>query len=513
MNYIKTSSIKKWILGIILLLIIISIVAYISVKSQINHHNGSKTEIVDSSIFNATQSPVAITNVSVLSSDGSQMRDSLIVLIKGGTIVGVDKKMQVTEEYTIIDGTGKFLIPGLIEAHAHLHRSKNDLLLYLANGITSIANMNSQSDNLYLKWKEEAQQGALSPKIYVAAGGMSTRKDFRGKINTLFGSRYYNTPEAARKAIRKFKAQGYDAIKSYAPNREVYYAIMDEAKKQNIPVTGHLPFDVGLDGLYTSGQSGVAHVEEITKNTFEDFGGISSIFYDNVEAYFKYLHEQADTIAIHLKKNNITVCSTSNYYKLILEQDLDLNTFLKKIELEYANPGIVEGSRYANGWFPGSNQFENPANTDEEGIQKAKIFWGAYAKAVYVVTKALVDNGVHVVTGSDSNGSGTVPGFSFLDQLESLDRIGLTNSQILQVATKNASKWMQHNTGAIEVGLRADLVLLNKNPLDDIRNTRSINAVITDGKLLDRSTLDKMLLAVKEANNRSRKVSIDEYLN
>lgn len=509
----KRKSIKKWILGTLLLLIIISIGSCIAVKSQIKHHNGSKTEVVDSSIFNVSQTPLAITNVSILSSDCAKMKDSMTVLIKEGKIIDIKKNVKATGEYKIIDGTGQYMIPGLIDAHTHLHRSKNDLLLYLANGITSIANMNSQSDNLYLKWREEARNGALSPKIYVAAGGMSTKKGIMAKIRTLFGFRYYNTPAKAREAVKRFKELGYDAIKSYAPSKEVYYAIMKEAQKQDIPVTGHLPYDVGLEGLYTSGQSGVAHVEEITKNTFENYGGRSAIFYDNVDSYFKYLNEQADTIAINLKKNNITVCSTSNYYELILEQDLNLNAFLKKIELEYANPGIVEGSKYAKGWFPGSNQFENPTNTDEAGIKNAKIYWGAYAKAVYIVTKALVDNGVHVVTGSDSNGSGTVPGFSFLDQLESLHRIGLDNSQILAIATKNASEWMQHNTGAIETGLVADLVLLNKNPLDDIRNTRSINAVITNGKYLDRASLDKMLIAVKEANNRSRKVNIHEYLN
>jgi hypothetical protein len=507
------SSIKKWIIGMLLILTAAIIVSCIGVKSQINHHNGSKTELVDSSLFNVSQSPLAVANVSVLSPECNEMRDSMTVLIKRGEIVSVGKNVKITKEYVIIDGTGKYLIPGLIDTHTHLHRSKNDLLLYLANGITSIANMNSLPDNTYLKWREEALNGALSPGIYVAAGGMSTNTSFMAKIRTLFGSRYYNTPKKARKAVKEFKKKGYDAIKSYAPSKEVYHAIMDEAKKQNIPVTGHLPFDVGLEELYNSGQSGLAHVEEITKNTIIAFGGFSYVFYENVASYITYLEGNANKIAINLKNKNITVCSTSNYYTGILEQDIDLNAFLKKIELEYANPGIVEGSRYSNGWFPGSNQFENPNNESEEGVKDAKIYWGTYAKAVHIMTKALIDNDVKVITGSDSNGSGTVPGFSFLDQLESLHRIGLSNSQILKVATKNAAQWMKKNTGVIDIGFSADLVLLDKNPLDTISNTRAIQAVITNGKLLDRTTLDRMLQSVKEANNRSRKVNIDEYLN
>jgi adenine deaminase len=145
------SSIKKWIIGILIILTAAIIVSCIGVKSQINHHNGSKTELVGSSIFNVSQAPLAVANVSVLSPECNKMRDSMTVLMKQGEIVSVGKNVKITKEYVIINGTGKYLIPGLIDTHTHLHRSKNDLLLYLANGITSIANMNSLSDNSYLK--------------------------------------------------------------------------------------------------------------------------------------------------------------------------------------------------------------------------------------------------------------------------------------------------------------------------------------------------------------------------
>jgi hypothetical protein len=503
---------KKWIAGTLLASSILTLTSYVGINAQVSHHNGSKTELVDSSTFDISQSPLAISNVSVLAPDYERMMGGMTVLIKKGEIVSVGKDANITKEFTSIDGTGKYLIPGLIDTHTHLHRSKNDLLLYLANGITSIANMNSRPDKVYLKWRDEALNGALSPKIFIAAGGMSTNKSFMGKIRTLFGSRYYNTPADARKAVKEFKALGYDAIKSYAPSKEVYYAILDEAKKQNIPVTGHLPYEVDLEGLFNSGQSGLAHVEEVTKSTIVKFGGYSHMS-DNPEAYIAYLKENSNRIAVNLKQSNITMCSTSNYYSNILEQDIDLNAFLKKIELEYANPGIVEGSRLANGWFPGSNQFENRENADDEGVRKAEIYWGTYAQAVHIMTKALVDNNVSLITGSDSNGSGTVPGFSFLDQLDSLHRIGLSNSQILKAATKNAAQWMKKNTGVIDIGMSADLVLLNEDPLENISNTRAIEAVISSGQLLDRATLDSMLQSVKDANNRSRKRLIDEFLN
>lgn len=392
-----------------------------------------------------------------------------------------------------------------------MHRSKNDLLLYLANGITHIANNSSERDNLLLTWREEAEKGALSPKIYIAAGGMSSKKGVIQKIKTLFGdSRKCNTPAQARRAVKKFKSQGYDAIKSYNPNREVYLALTDEAKKHNIPVIGHLPPEASLVDLYSSGQSQLAHVEELTKATIREFGGMWS---DNAEEYLTYLKDNADQIAAKLKENNIVVSSTLWIIESIPKQNFDLDNFLKTIKLEYQNPGQIEGSKLAKGWLPGNNGYENmDIKNDPEQIKNHKLFWKTYVEAIHIMTKALVKQGVTITAGTDSNGPGVVAGFSLHDEFESLSRCGLTESQVLYAATVAPSEWMQSNAGKIEIGRRADLVLLNKNPLDAIKNTRAINAVITNGKYLNRMTLDKILVSIKLANNNSRKINIDKFL-
>ena len=106
-----------------------------------------------------------------------------------------------------------------------------------------------------------------------------------------------------------------------------------------------------------------------------------------------------------------------------------------------------------------------------------------------------------------------IAGFALHAEFQRLKEIGLTEAQILHSATAAPAQWMRSNAGIIENGYRADLVLLEQNPLEDIRNTKSINAVITNGKYLNRTQLDHILKAVKDANNRSRKVNIDEYLN
>lgn len=509
----KYTSIKKWALYALTIIIILSIVSCLGIKSQIKHHSGLNTTVVNSSQFKTLRGRLAITNVSVLSSDSQLMRDSLTVLINEHTIKTVGKNIKISKDYHIIDGTGQYLIPGLVDTHTHLHKSKNDLLLYVANGVTHIANMNSW-DKLYLTWRKEAENNALSPKIYIAAGGMSSKKGLMQKIKTLIGfSKKYNTPSQGRKAVKEFKNQGYDAIKAYNLSKEVYFAIADEAKKQQIPMVGHLTPNANLKDLYASGQSQLAHVEEITKATMRDFGGLGYIFYDNIDPYLTYLRRNADSIAIKLKENNIVVSSTLWIIESIPKQDFNLTNFLKTIELEYENPGTLEGSKLSNGWFPGHNGYENPNNTDAEGKQRSQIYWQTYIEALHIMTKALVRNGVVITAGTDSKTAGVIAGFSLHDELESLSKVGMSNAQVLHAATLASAQWMKSNAGKVEAGYRADLVLLAKNPLEDIKNTRTINGVIINGKYLDRTTLDNILESIKQANNSSRKISIDKYIN
>lgn len=507
----KSKSILKWVLRIVIALFVIYIVTFIIVKSEVRHYLGQNTPVVDTSQLDIRSGQLAITNVSVLSTDAQSMRDSLTVLMNDGNIEYVGPAIEVPNSYHIIEGNGKYLIPGLIDTHTHLYKSKNDLLLYLVNGVTHIANMNSWNDRLYLSWREEANNRSLSPNMFIAAGGMSSKKGFMSKVRVLFGDHSgYNTPSQVREAIKKYKREGYDAVKAYNLNRDVYMAASEEAKKQNIPLIGHLPPTVSLEDLYNSNQSQVAHIEEITKATMNDFGGLG---YSNTEEYLKYLTEHCDTIAQKLKEKEIVISTTIWVIESIPKQDFDLPNFLKNIPLEYQNPGIIEGSLVHSGWLPGNNRYEDPDNTDKESVQKDKLYWGTYVQALHIMTEALARNGVTLMVGTDSNTAGVIAGFSLHDELESLSKVGLSNGQILEAATVAPAQWMKTNAGKIEVGYSADLILLNKNPLEDIRNTRTINGVITNGRFLSKKILDTILQDIKEANNISREMSIDHFID
>lgn len=509
------SSIKKWALGFLFLIIIAVTAISCKMMSEINHALGKHTEVVDTSQFEVISGKLAITNVSVLSSNSELMIPNQTVLINDSKIEAIEDSISIPNEYYIIDGTNKYLIPGLIDSHVHIKKSKNDFLLYLANGITQVGEMTGMRE--HFEYAKEIEEGVfLGPRMYIASPKVSSEKGIKVKFRSWFERRQQNYPteKSARRAVRKYKSQGYKAIKlaSQLFDRDIYFAVIDEAKKQDIPVIGHLPAYVYMEDLYTSGQSQLSHIGSIIQSEMNEYGGVD---YTNAEAFLEYLNKKADSIAIKLKEQKITISSTLWIHENMDEQDFDLAGFLKTIELEYQNPGWVEGSKISGGWLPGlGNSYENPNNTDSESISKSKVFWDARIEAFQTITRALVKHGVVITAGTDAHGAaGCIPGFSLHDELESLNKFGMSNAQVLQSATLASAEWMQTNSGKIEVGYDADLVLLDSNPLKNINNTRTINAVIANGKYLNRATLDKMLKQVKEANNRSREVNIDEFLD
>jgi len=149
-----------------------------------------------------------------------------------------------------------------------------------------------------------------------------------------------------------------------------------------------------------------------------------------------------------------------------LNRDLNLDNFIKTIELKYVNPGIVEGSNLVKGWLPGNNEYEAnlEITQDPERSARSKLLTGTWVEAIHIMTKALVDNDVGILVGTDANVTGTVPGFSLHDEMVSLSNVGLSNERILKAATIDAANFMKRKTGKIEIGYKSDLLLLSKKP-------------------------------------------------
>ncbi|NVJ59843.1 MAG: amidohydrolase family protein [Gammaproteobacteria bacterium] len=505
-------TIAKWFLGLLTCLVVLATAYLIWFKNGVNFIYGAHTQVVDHTKFATAVELTAIKDVSVLAPDGETMLENRTLVLDGGKIVSLSEDDEVPAGARVIDGRGKFIIPGLVDSHAHILKSPNDLLLFVANGVTHIRDLGGPEERLTLR--DEIEQGRIGPRMFVASPPIDSMKFIQGSFWELitFHKNTHNV-EHAKKVVKEFAEQGYDAIKIYHLDMPTYRAVNELAVELDIPTTGHFPLSMELSELAVTQQKEVAHLEEIVRVLIREFGSINK---KGSEAFYAHVEARCDEIIDDLLANDITVNSVLWFMESIHDQFSNLETTLKQVPIEYANPGILEGTKdseeFKVGWLPTYNQFEATSDPDDELYKKNDVFWRAREKAHHILLKAMVRRGVKIIAGTDSGGNLVVPGFSMHDELSSLNAGGMSPAQTLATATLNPAKLMQSNAGVIEAGRRADLLILNNNPLLDINNTRTIDTVILNGRVLDRATLDAMLEAVKQANDKSRKINIDQYL-
>lgn len=474
---------------------------------------GGFTKQVDDTPFRTEIVPTIIENVNVLSLDGKKFLQSQNVLLENGIIASIDSVKRDQSEFKIVDGEGKFLIPGLTDAHIHLFKSPNDLLLYVANGVTGIRELIGEEDHLV--WKKEIEAGRIGPDMFIS----SPRLGSFGNMEGLFmswsqGFENIKNAKEAERAVKYYHEKGYDGIKIYSQlNKESYEAISETAGSLDMKVMGHIPFSIGLSDVYNSNQSDIAHFEEIMNELNREFGYYN---WENTEKFLEFVDTRTTEIAKELIAHNITVTSSLSGTENTVKNKFDLENQLRSIDLEYVNPGLAEWSslvpRGGLGWLPEVSRHQLPDNLTEEQINGRRDHWVTYVKAEQIVAQNLIKSGVKIMVGTDANIPLKVPGFSLHEEFESLNNAGMSPQRILESATIIPAEWMEKNTGKMEIGRKANLVLLDKNPLENISNTRAINSVILNGRVLDREILDQMLEAVKEANNRSRTKNISEFL-
>jgi len=504
-------TIFKWFIGFLAVGIVLTSGTLIWYQNEIKFMYGADTELVDHKVFTTPMTLTAITNANVLSPDGQTMLQNRTIIVDGGKIISVTTGTAIPTNAKLIDGRGKYVVPGLVDSHTHLHRSPNDLLLYVANGVTHIRDLGGFPENL--KLREEIEQGRIGPRMFVTSPPINTKGFIEGIIFEFFVfHKTVQNVDQAKSMVKEFVEQGYDAIKTYHLDMPSYRAVNKLAAKLGKPTVGHFPLDMELSELKVTQQREVAHLEEIVRVLIREYGSINE---KGSEAFYAHVEARSNEIVNDLLARDITVNSVLRYMENIHNQFSDLESALKTVPIEYANPGLVEGTDvvpgYKVGWLPGNNQFEAANDPSEEMYKEYDTFWRAREKAHHILLKTMIRRGVRIVAGTDSGGLVVVPGFSIYDELQSLNRAGMSPAQTLATATKNPAELMNSNAGTIEVGRRADLLVLDKNPLVDISNTRAIDTVILNGRVFERDQLDLMLATVKQANENSRKINIDKY--
>jgi imidazolonepropionase-like amidohydrolase len=358
------------------------------------------------------------------------------------------------------------------------------LPLFIANGITGVRDMGGELDVLQ-QWRKEISAGTLiGPRMWISGPMLD------GPQPRFPSSIAITTPEDGRHAVDDLKRRGADFIKlqSLIP-RDAVFAIADEARKQNITFVGHVPDAVRASEASNAGQKSFEHSIGI----FEGSSPLEDKFIKGAKSEGQFLstYDPARAAALFalLAKNQTWQCPT-----LVWERGgnlIDETDFAHDQRAKYV-PAYWKDAT----WKRFTDQVMHEFNTDDLATRKHFV-----AKELKVVN-AMHRAGIPFLAGTDTPpGVYVFPGFSLHEELQRFVAAGFTPMEALQTATLNPARFlgMEDRLGTIEKGKLADLVLLDANPLDDIRNTQKIAGVIANGRYFSRADLDKMLAGVEAA--------------
>ena len=425
------------------------------------------------------------------------------VIVNGRQIknIGPSSQTRIPPNSRVVNCRDAFLMPGLADMHMHLRPDwmsdtwpVSPLRLYLANGVTTIRcfGPGGKTGRYALIWKKEIDAGLLvGPRILTC--GPQLRGHFK---------------ENPEQIVIKQKYQHFDFIKIYSfVSRQEYHTILSTAKKLNIYTAGHIPFQVGLDGVLTEGMDEIAHIEELLWE-FSDLD--RQRYFENEDEWLAYAiqttfgrftpfleltskeqEQQVDVLVAalldKLNSRKIPVCTTMVVDDLIVNKLSEPKRFLKRPENRYLPLRYLE--RFRMGQEKHQLQFK--------GGEVFAPFKYMLDKKLLVALKA---NDIPLLLSTDAGtwSMGIVPGFSIHDELRILVENGFTPYEALAAGTVVASKIVkrmngQDDFGTIAPGKRADLILLEKNPLDDVANARKINGVMAAGRWYDQKTIAEML--------------------
>jgi imidazolonepropionase-like amidohydrolase len=390
-----------------------------------------------------------------------------------------------------IDGRGKWLMPALTDAHVHLEndrllrlflnqpnlpdglvRTDDALLPYVANGILQIFDLSAMSETLAQRAEVESGR-VLGPNIIAAA-----MIDGVPPVWPIGLTRVAGNPEEGRNAVRGAAAEGYDLIKVYSKlDLATFTAILDEARKVRLRVVGHVPArGQGItEKFFQPGFDLVAHAEEFAQQTpVPDESAIP-----------RYV-EMA-------KRNGTGLIATLSLDDRLVEETRDASTLRSRPEMAYLQPVLRT-------YVIEHNPYVAVATPDRVARLKRIV---AFNRKLTAASSAA---GVVVLAGTDALVPGVVPGFSLHDELRALVIAGLTPRQALESATSAPCAWLGQlqDCGIVAPGARADLLLLDADPLANISNTRQIYAVIVRGRYVARAELDRRLRELKIRNEQAR---------
>jgi Amidohydrolase family len=435
---------------------------------------------------------LAITHVTVIDVASGTTKPDMTVTIRGDRIAAIDRSSSKnTSGVQIIDGRGKFLIPGLWDMHVHtnfgdwLPGGREIILpLFVANGVTGVRDMGGDLNQL-LEWRKGIDAGTILGPRMVISGPM-----IDGAPLHFPASVPVSTAAEGRKAVDDLKFGGADFIKvqSYVP-RDAYFAVAEESKKQGMIFVGHVPDAIRASEASNVGQKSIEHYTGV----FEGCSTAEDELLKGPKGPRRVLETYSEpkcTALIALLAKNATWQVPTLVWERgqWLIDDLDLTQ--------------SPGAQYAAATWRNKTYKKFTESILRELDTDPVAYRRQFVAKELEMTLAMHRAGVPLMAGTDTAaGVYVIPGFSLHQELELFVKAGLTPMEALQSATLNPAKFLgrTRDLGTVEAGKLADLVLLDANPLDDIRNTQKISAVVLGGRYFSRADLDGILNRVQAA--------------
>ncbi len=450
--------------------------------------------------LNGDQSFV-VTNVHVIPMDSDRVLTDQTVIVRNGRISKIGKAgdIAVPDKLRRIEGNNRYLMPGLADLHVHLGE-KDEYINYLSWGVTTVMHMGGSESRgrELLEHRQQIASGEIpGPRLYF------TDRTLDGDPPAAGGAFRLSSPKAAREKVADTKAQGFDFIKIYNNvSLEVFGAIVDEAAKQGLPVFGHIPRKFDALTALQNGQNAVVHTEEFFFTLFE--GPRSTENMDlGYQPDLSKIPGLVKTLAIH----HVAVMPDLSFtFTNMLMWD-DLDHIWNDPEIRYQYPNTVFDWRTAN-----INRREHIENFIVRGQWKYEL--------MQELTRQFQKGGILQVIGTDAHLPGLFPGKAAHRELAELVKAGLGNFDALAIGTRNAGEFVQRyinkNTrfGRIAEGYQADMILLENNPLDDVRNAKEISAVAANGRWYEKDQLDALRqeLASRYKKQNDLNAEVDDAL-
>lgn len=430
----------------------------------------------------------AITNVTVIDTNGGPSKTNVNVVITGDRITAVGAQA-VPAGARVIDGTGRYLIPGLWDMHAHIWDRKMLFGAYVSHGITGVRDMGGVLEN-WEKWEELVARGETAGPSAVVSGQIVD-----GAKSFAFFFRQAETPAQGRALVRELKGRGADFIKVYDRlSRETYLAIAAEAKAASLPFAGHVPFEMRATEAARAGQRSIEHLSGIALEVSRDEKRLRADALRSLAEAMAYKgegHSPAWKRAYDLARQvALDTYDAKKARRLFAElrrrgtwqvPTLVVRDAADPAEIERLDAAIARYPEFVRGMIvpAATREGKRDAVTDARFARRKQIVLDMHRA------------GIGLLAGSDAPNPLSAPGIGLHDELAHFVDAGLTPLEALQTATRNAARFLgqEQTRGSVDAGKVADLVLLDADPLADIRNSRRIAAVILGGRVLLREEL------------------------